>query len=610
MTWTRRTLGGSGSVTDTPPADGQPNAMLPTALGLGAVAAVLLSLGSAIPVVADAAPGYSSTALLIVLAVLPIVLAAVFALRGRYVTAAGVLAGAAALAPGRAILDLQFLADPSAAARPELYRPEVFAMPGPAAGLWLLLAGHVATLAAGILGVRAIGPRPESEPGGRGLLLTGAFAATVAAVGVMMQPFSTNDAFLPVGSAFEGPGLVLAGCLVLAVALPVTAGLVTSSGTAGLTTGGLVGLAVAAVAVSLPNLVSGLVVDRLSVASGPVVVLVGAVALLVVAVRAHVADRGESASADGERLGEAMPGENEARGDQAGVANLPGVRRLWVATGVLAVLTGVLSLIGALTAQVLIIGDLPGPESPWRWLLFVAGLLTGVLGLAMFVPRLAANMRPALSVCWAGVPLAGTAVLTTAITATELRAAGLTPGPGVLWTAVAIVAAVATACCSVVAGMVERDNEDVAGGDRPGPNLMTPLVAGGILAIGGFGTPSILAPDYVEPALWSNFGTPSWGLLLALITVVGVCLLAPRCRPARAAALLAGATCLAGLRVAEYPLTVGVAGAHPGVGWWLALACAVALLIATAVAARPAKKPTTGRTTASRSRGEDPTRKR
>jgi hypothetical protein len=213
----------------------------------------------------------------------------------------------------------------------------------------------------------------------------------------------------------------------------------------------------------------------------------------------------------------------------------------------------------------------------------------------MFVPTLAATLRPVLSLACAGVPLAATAVLTTAITATEVGA-GFTPGPGVLWTAVAAVGAVATACCSVLAGMVERDDsedsdledsEDPAGAARPEPNLITPLLTAGILAIGGFATPSIVAPDYVEPALWPNFGTPSWGLLLALCTVLGACVLAPRCRPARAAALLAGATCLAGLRVAELPLAGSeINGAHAGVGWWLAVGCVVALSIAALVASR------------------------
>ena len=568
------------------------------ALVLGMAAAILLAVGSAVPVVDGASRGYSSTALLVVLSVLPMALVAVCLLRGRPVTVIGVLAGAAAIAPGRAILDMQLLTDPSSAARPELYRSVVFAMPGPAAGLWLLLAGHVATVAAGVVGLRALGPRSEPDARGgvssgdaRGLLLAGVFAAAVAAVGVMMKPFSTDDAFLPAGSAFESPALVLAGCLVLAFGLVVAAGLATSSGTTAIATGGLLGLAVAAVAVAVPNLVSGLAVTGVGLSAGPIVMLVGVAGLLVVARISTTGDRHAGETDDMARRVRSLSADAVERADgagEAGEARLPGLRRLWTATGVLAVLTAAASLAGALTAQVVVVDGLPSPNSPSQWVLVVAGLLVGALGVAMFVPTLAGKVRPALSVCWAGVPLAATAVMTTAITASELGAAGLSPGPGVLWAALAVVGAVATACCSVVAGMVERDSGDAAEGDRPGPNLITPLVAGGILAVGGFGVPSILATDYVEPTLWSDFGTPSWGLLVAMLTVLGVCVLAPRCRPARATALLTGATCLAGLRVAELPLTMGIDGIHAGVGWWLALGCAAALLIATGIAPRTA----------------------
>jgi hypothetical protein len=161
----------------------------------------------------------------------------------------------------------------------------------------------------------------------------------------------------------------------------------------------------------------------------------------------------------------------------------------------------------------------------------------------------------------------------------------------VLWTTLAVIASVATACCSVVAGMVERDDSEEAGemavAGSQAENLTIPLVAAGILAVGGFGAPSIVSPEYVEATLWPDFGTPSWGLLLALCTVLGVCFLAPRSRPVQAAALLGGAACLALLRAAEYPLAAGqITGANAGLGWWLALATALALLIAAVMAVR------------------------
>ncbi|GAA5170918.1 MULTISPECIES: hypothetical protein [Amycolatopsis] len=605
--------------------DGHPTSVLLPALVLAALAALLSALGAVLPVVDGAVRGYASAPLLIVLAVVPPVLAIAFVLRGRPAAGAGVLAGVAALAPGQAVLDLQFLADPSSVSRPELYRPEVFALPGPGVGFWLLLAGHVVAVAAGVAGVRALGPRPESGVADRGLLPIGLVAAGVAAVGVMMAPFAGDDAFLPVGSAFERPALVLAGSLLLAFALPVAAGLAISSGSDGLSTGGLLGLGLAAATVALPELGSGIAVDGIGVSAGPIVVLVGAAGLAVVAFLPSEGREGLPVRLGGDATGEASadPGADDTAanyatgdfaaanyaagkyeaahyaaanyaadkagvaraGDEAGEARLPGSPGLRRATGVLGLVTMLAAIAGTFTDQVVVTGELGGPQSPWRWSLLVAGLLVGVLGAAMFVPGLAPVLRPVLSVAWAGVPLAATAVLTTAITATELGA-GLSPGQGVVWTSVATVAAAATACCSVVAGMVERDDSEEAA-EVPGPNLITPLVAGGILAIGGFGTPSIVSPDYVEPALWSNFGTPSWGLLLALLTVLGACFLAPRSRPARATGLLAGATCLAVLRLLALPLTGDqITGAHAGVGWWLALGCVVALAIATVLAPR------------------------
>lgn len=558
-------------------AEEQLTSALPFTLALAAVAAVLLALGASVPVVAGASPGFASAPLLIVLALAPMAVVVMFLFKGRKKAAAGVLAGTAALVPGRLSTDLEFLIDPSATARPELYRPVVFALPGPAAGVWLLLAGLVATAAAGGFAVGVARSRPESRDGGRARMVTGLLGAVVAAMGVMMTPFSSDDAFLPVGSAFERPAAVLAGCLLLAFALPVAAAL-SSTSAAETARGGLLGLAVGTVTVSVPNVVAASTVPGIGLAPGPIVVLVGTAALVAAAFLR-----------DDRKAGFAVESMDE--GAEAGVASLPGSSRLRVATGVLGMATMLTAFVGSLAPQVEVVGGIPGPQSPSRWLLFVAGLLVGIPAVTMFVPRLAARVRPVLSVGWAGVAVAATAVLTTAITASELGA-GLGPGPGVPWTAVALLCAVATACCSVVAGMVERDDAEESVDRVPGPNLLTPLLAGGILAIGAFGTPAIVAADYTEPALWPNFGTPSWGLLIALFTVAGACLLAPRCRPARAAALLAGAAGVVLLRVVALPLTAGLLPeAHAGVGWWLAAGCAVALVLAavTAVTGKPAR---------------------
>lgn len=578
MTRTQWPLGGRLSRLDprTPDAaDGRPTFTFALALVLGTLAALLLAVGSSVPVVAGASPGFGSMPLLIVLALAPMALVVVFVLRGRAAVAAGVFAGAAALAPGRLVTDLEFFADPSATARPELYRPEVFALPGPAAGIWLLLAGLVATVAAGGVALRAAGVRSEGGSG-RGVLLAGVAGGLVAAIGVMMAPFSSDDAFLPVGSAFESPGLVLAGCLLMAFALPVTAALsITSS--AEFARGSLLGLGIGAATLALPNLVSGLAVPALGLTAGPIVTLVGTAGLVAVAI---VRDDRVSAAAVGEDRRE------------SGEARLPGSSRLRIATGLLGLLTTLTALIGALLPQVMV-DDLPGPHSPTHWLLFTAGSVFGVLSITMFVPRLAQSVRPALSVTWSAVALAVTSVLTTAITASELGV-GLAPGPAVPWIAGSLVFAVAAACCSVVAGMIERDDREEPDELVPGPSvLLILLLVASALAIAAFGMPSIISPDYTEPTVWSNFGTPSWGLLIALCTVLGACALSLRSRPPRAAALLAGAGVVTSLRLLALPFASGqIPGANAGLGWWLTLVCAVALFAAavTAVTSAPVRR--------------------
>ncbi|MFF5986409.1 hypothetical protein [Prauserella flavalba] len=553
-------------------------AVLLAALGAAGLAAVLLAAGAVVPVVEGAEPGFAAAPLLIVLAVLPVAVAGAFAARGRPAVAAGALVAVAVLAPGRAVLDLQFLVDPSVAVRPELYLAKDLLLHPVAAGLWLLLAGHVATAVAGLLAFRAT--RGAEQDGGdetagwrQRWLLVVVVAAVVAAIGLLMAPFGSTDVYLLARNAFEGPAVALTGYLLIACALPLFAALAVTSGNGGFARGGLLGLGIGVVTLAVPSLVAGVVLDAADLGAGPIVALAGAAGLLAVA-------------------GTRPAGEPDAgpEADEAAEARVPGRSRLLAATGVLAVVTAAAACLGATTAQLTTNGALPAPESPARWVLLVAGLLVGALGLAMFVPGVARVFRPALSVAWAGVLLAGTAVLDTAITATGV-AGTLETGPGVLWTWLAMVAAAITACCSVVAGIVEREDDegyDREGGETglAGVNMLTPLAAAGVLAVAAFGTPVIVAPDYEAAGLWSAFGTPSWGLLAATLTVLGAVVLAPRSRPAPAVALLGGAACLLGLHAATLPLSSGdIEGATAGIGVWLALAGIVALIIAAVIAA-------------------------
>lgn len=561
--------------------DRRPGPILTVALSIEALAAVALVLGAFLPVVDGAVPGFGSRPLLVVLAVLPLAAVAVFVLSGRHAAVAGLLMGLAVLAPGRLLLDLQFLTDSSTATRPELYLPTVPVNPGVGAGLWALLAGHVLTAVAGLVAARFARAQAESVGGQvterRRWLLFASFAAVVGGVGLLMAPMSSDDLYLVARGAFEGSLLVLGGCLLLAFGLLLAVVLALGSPVDGVARGTLFGLVLALLAVVVPELAAGWSVPALHVTPGPITVLVAVVALA-----------GVGFFAVGEPAAEA----DAVADDVAGEARVPGLFWWQLVTGVLAVLTAGSAFAGGLLVQVTAVSGLPVPESPARPVLMIAGGLVGVLGLVTVLPATSRLVRPALSVTWVGVLLAGAAVLGTALVATRL-AADYSAGPGVIFTCVAMLFASLTAGASVITGVVERDtDDDVIDAVEPGysadiasSSLLGSLAVAAILAVGAFGLPTFTAPSYVSPGLWSNFETSSWGLVAALVTVLGAAALALGSRSSAAAGLLVGAAAVVALRAAELPFVGGsVAGSSTGIGFWLALACALVLLFAAGLA--------------------------
>ena len=544
--------------------------LLTGALLSGVLGSVLLAAGGVLPVVGDAAPGYASAAPLIVLALLPAALAVLAFTRGRPTLAAGVLAGTAVLAPGRLLLDLQLLVDLSTAARPEFHVPVQLEAGTAGPGLWALLAGHVLTAAAGIAAVYFVRREAEAEgtdlPGGPRLVVLAIGLTVVAGVGLVMAPFESADPYLPARNAFESPWPVLTGALFIAFAMPLGAALAFGSGLRAAARGSVLGLAAGVLAVAVPNLIAGFAVKDASVSAGPVVAIVAALGLAALAV----------ARQEGTQQNDDP--------DVAEEAKLPGSRRLELATGALAVLTAVAAALGGLTAQVSSSSPaIEAPESPAALLLVVAGVLLGVLGLAVLLPGLGETLRPALSVAWVVVPLAGTAVLDTVLTASRFGGV-LSPGPGVTWTSIALFAAVVTGICSAVAGMVERENDD---GRRPAGSATTPVVAAAVLAVAAFATPVVTAPDYDPPTLVTGFGASWWGTVIAVVAVLAALALSLRSRPMRAFALLLGVFFVLVLRAAELPL-VELDGATSGAGLWLAIAAAIATAISAGFVTRAA----------------------
>jgi hypothetical protein len=161
-----------------------------------------------------------------------------------------------------------------------------------------------------------------------------------------------------------------------------------------------------------------------------------------------------------------------------------------------------------------------------------------------------------------------------------------------VWAVFAVLFAIAAAVFAGVAGGIEREELDLA--DRSTNTMLAaPVAAAALFAIGAFGLPTMRANDFVAPGIWENFRLASWGLLLAVLTVIVAAVVATRSRPSRAAVLLFGAAAVVGVHALEMPLTEARAeGSATGPGSWLSLACIAALVISAfvALAVRPRRR--------------------
>ena len=357
----------------------------------------------------------------------------------------------------------------------------------------------------------------------------------------------------------DSPWLVLIGSLLVAIGVPTVGGVAASASDSDLARGGLLGLAAAVAGVAVPPLVAVVVLTSLRFEWGPLLALIGAVGLALLAVPAG-------------RVANAKPS-NELR--------LPALTRLHTTSGVLAVAAGALAVLGAVSPQL----DMLVPVSPYpARVLLPAGAVLAVLGAGLLLPRYAAVVRPALAVGSAVVPLSAAAAIDTVLTAAQVT--GARAGIGA-WAGGAAIALAALAAVSAgLAGGVERDDVDLTEVTMRRAVAVPGLIAA-LLALGAFSFPVITAPGYLPPGVFTKFTTTSWGLVMALVAVVAAAVLAPMCRPVRSSALLCGAALVVLVRVLEMPLTAGRApGSAPGLGLWFGVGCLVTLLLAAVVGAR------------------------
>ncbi|NRN64605.1 hypothetical protein GC106_18110 [Kibdelosporangium sp. 4NS15] len=572
-------------------------ALLKLAVVVAAAGAALLAIGPGVGVLQGAPPAaYGSGPLLIALAVLPVVAAVALLLAGKPVGAAGVLVGAAFLAPGRALGDLQLAADALVASRPELVVPTDLVPLAAGTGTWLLLAGHVLTLVAGAMVIVRAGARPgtavaaefeDSEPESRKRLLGWGLAfGGLATVGLLMPPFTSDNAYLLELDLANGPGLVMIGGLLIALATLLGCVFAGTARTPKMGRGVLAGVALTVLAVLLPAQIAGITVDWLHTDWRSFMATAGAAGLVATAVWPS---------------GLALKRKESKPITESG-------GRMHVAAGVLAILTGVAAILGQATDLFVVVipTDVPinqtdeliilsgvRPGSFANGLLLPAGILVLVLGVLLLIKPVARIFRPMLSVAWVAVPLAGFLALDAVVTATSTSSA-IRSGAATWWTLTAVVLSVIAAICAGAAGAIERDDVDLT---ERSPNiiLMAPIAAAMLFAIGAFGLPAMRAEQYVAPGIWSNFRVASWGLIVAVVAVLIASVVAARSRPARAAALLFGTAGLVAVHALEVPMTGERAeGAAAAAGTWLSLATIAALVIsafvALAVRPEPAKR--------------------
>ena len=598
---------------------------------LGAVAvAVAPLLGVATAADGSQRGGQPAAAVAVALALAAVPLLALWLLRaGRLAGAVGVLSGAGAVATGLAVLDVQLFARALDANRLELVRPVTAAELGPGAGAAAVLAGHVLLVVAALVGLVVLrrsgvldDPDVLGDAAGEGPVLRrsaplvcvlAAVAAVVLAGGVFLAPLRSSDPVVLVPAVAQSPVAVLVGTAVVAVAVLVALALALVSTSVATASGALAGVALAALSLAAPRLLAGALDPRFRVGPGAVLATIGSVGLAACATGLVVTAR---------RRAERAPAGRAPVGP-----GLPGVRALHLVVAVAAVLAGLAAVLAAVVPLLSTTGGLVAPEVDSVRVLLAAGVVLAAVGVAMlagFGPAL----RPVAGAGWAGVLVAGGAVLQAVLVATDVAGAGPAGGaatgdgtqpPGVGWgagavlTVLALVLAVVCAAAAGLAGAAERDEVDTSQDvDPPRPVVVAAGVAALAAALAlalplytaaGFTAAGITAGD----PLAGGWGWDTWSLLVAAVVVVAALAVAVRARRERGPAVLAGAGLVLVVHLSSWPLTSGrVPGAAAGPGALLSLLALVALGVTALLLARRAPSNADGAApTRARSPGAD-----
>ncbi len=542
---------------------------------------------------AVAAPAFGVWPVLVVLAVTPAVLVVMLMLVRQRAAALALVAAVGAVAVGQVVLDLALALRPLVAARPELVAPAgIEALRGGPAG-WLLVAGQLCTVLAGLLAAAEVG-RCRGEHGlaappgaARMASLVPPVAigiALVAAAGLLAAPFGTGLPFLAAHSVFDAPPAVAAGRLLLAAGIVLATALAASAPDHRVVAGGLVGVALGVLAVAVPPLVVAALAPGFRSTPGPMVAVLGAFGL---AALARSVVRAAWAGQPRDRSPERAP--RPAAGIPRAVL-ADDYRRIG---GALCVLAGGCAVAAFVADPVRLVEQLPGgaaqPRLPTEGLLLSTGLVLAAVGAVTAFSRIGRLVRPGLAVVALAMPMAAAEYVTAVLGVLELP--GVDAGWGWWLAMAAVTAALAGAFACALAGGFERDEVDLTDSSFHGPTA-APAASAAVLAVAGFVLPLVDgAGRGVTGVFQAPYGLPSWALLAAMATVVGVGLLGPRCRPERAAVLYTGACLVLVLRLARTvfgPRPLPSAGLAEGAV--ASALCLVLMLVAATVSASTATR--------------------
>ncbi|MGZ4560590.1 MAG: hypothetical protein ACXVXJ_06400 [Mycobacteriaceae bacterium] len=538
-------------------------------VGLGVLGGVIVALAPLLGVVsAPSGPALgaqpAAAVLTGVLAIGAPLLALVLLRGGSVLGAVGVLSGWAAAAVAAAVSDLQLFTRPIDANRFELFRPTSAAVLHAGAGAVAVLVGHVFAVLAGVvalwtmrrsallddpegfdiglLGGGDVGSRGTSLAGKAGRLVTALVggSAVVAAAALFAPPLSSTDPVVLVGAVVEEPIPLLVGAALLMTAVLVVTALSLVSTSVPTGAGAVAGVALGALGVFGPRLVSSALIDRIGIGVGSVLGTVAAVVLLVCAAPLARSSRRSPGRPSADRA------ETEVR--------LPGVARMHLLTAVTGLLAGVAAMAAALLPVLTIPAGVPQPQVYSERVLLLAGVLLAAVCAGMLTGGFSALLRPVVAVAWVAPLLGASGVLQAVLVASSVSGVGA--GAGAWVAALAVLLAAVCGITAGLAGAVERDDVDTSKEVTANRAVLVLAAVSAAAALLGLAFPLYTGSGSTAAALFArSWGWDSWGLAVVAVALLGAVLVAVRARPLRGVALLGGVELVLAVHLASWPLT-------------------------------------------------------